>query len=577
MHTKHSCRSYLLRQILLYTVVLMFPEISSSAGTVTLLTHGYNSNTKDWLTSMGNAINNYPRKVSQFGQTDSIYNIYFDQSGFPHSQRVSANSPSDLASTSGDIILLLDWNPYSGSLSRLVTTSTVDVAPSVATALLSPSFIPELNGAPLASLPIHLVGHSRGGSLICEISKKLGEHGVAVDQLTMLDPHPLNNDGFENSFLDNAAGPAVDGTVINGVYENVTYAEDVYETNDTIDTPEGTAAHGAYIRFAQPLQRIPQFVTYGYGNPHSDIHLWYHATITRSGPETGDGRATITQSGRIFWFKAFESSGLHAGYYYSLAGGGARNEQVGPANSDSGQPIDGLNHEWTSIFPVSPPSFNRRPLTIATSRANIVTVNLFGSNGRAPSLSLTNFSQGAPIYYFAVTPTFNALSANIGYWIPSGGANIRAFVDNDQNPLNGFSDGVPISTNIGASATRFGKTSIDLAALANLPVGRYYVGFIIEDSVGKRYMYAPEFVLVLPDLSFTWKVSGTAEVPLFDFAIKGISNSGYALQNSSDLSNWDTIAIGTLSPSPETFVGSAQWNSVRGNFTTTSFFRVVYR
>ena len=69
--------------------------------------------------------------------------------------------------------------------------STVDVAAAVAEKLLLPNFLTDLV-TPVAELPFHLIGHSRGASLVGELAKKLGEQGVWVDQVTTLDPHPVD-------------------------------------------------------------------------------------------------------------------------------------------------------------------------------------------------------------------------------------------------------------------------------------------------------------------------------------------------------------------------------------------------
>ena len=91
-----------------------------------------------------------------------------------------------------------------------------------AAALLSTTLIPENGGRPLAELPLHLLGHSRGSSLVSEIARLLGGKGVWVDQMTLWDP------------VDNTYG---DATI--GVWENVLFADDYYQQLGGFLIPQG--------------------------------------------------------------------------------------------------------------------------------------------------------------------------------------------------------------------------------------------------------------------------------------------------------------------------------------------------
>src|SRR5438067_1479779 len=99
------------------------------------------------------------------------------------------------------------------------TRSTVAVASAVTRELLTSNIIP---GVPnLTSLPIHLIGHSRGGSLVAEMAKDLALSGIWVDQLTMLDPHPVNSVGQGGFWGD--SDPVVS--------DNVVFADDVWRSD----------------------------------------------------------------------------------------------------------------------------------------------------------------------------------------------------------------------------------------------------------------------------------------------------------------------------------------------------------
>lgn len=82
--------------------------------------------------------------------------------------------------------------------------------------------------------PIHLVGHSRGGSLIGAMAIELGKYGYWVDQLIFLDPHPTENSWYEDDWGEE--GMSVPGNVI--------YADNYYREGDFAE-PNGENVNSA--------------------------------------------------------------------------------------------------------------------------------------------------------------------------------------------------------------------------------------------------------------------------------------------------------------------------------------------
>jgi thioesterase domain-containing protein len=97
--------------------------------------------------------------------------------------------------------------------------------------------MPELGGHAIAEFPLHLIGHSRGGSLICELSRQLGANGVWVDHVNTLDPHPLNDPAFP---LDAFLYDAVDAPA--NTYQTVLYADNYWQ--DISSVIRGKAVSG---------------------------------------------------------------------------------------------------------------------------------------------------------------------------------------------------------------------------------------------------------------------------------------------------------------------------------------------
>jgi Ca2+-binding RTX toxin-like protein len=127
--------------------------------------------------------------------------------------------------------------------------------------------------APLAELPIHLAGHSRGGSLVTEIAKNLGRRGVIVDQVTYLDPVPV---GFEILGQDFGDPPLRS-------WDNVVYYDDYWRTDGESNfDPDGQAAEGAFNSRLDVVQENSTI------SAHNAVTAYYVGTIDFEKSDGGD-------------------------------------------------------------------------------------------------------------------------------------------------------------------------------------------------------------------------------------------------------------------------------------------------
>jgi hypothetical protein len=216
---------------------------------VTVITHGLEGEVTGWVRPLGYAM---------FGEDATYYQftITRDQSQ-TYVRQVRLGGPSFSESKSGEIVVALDWSQMADFA---FLASSTEVAEALVFVLTMPGYLAELGGHPLVDFPIHLVGHSRGGSVVCESARLLGERGIWVDHLTTLDPHPI-----EFPYGD---GPA-------RVYANVLFADNYYQQLDFFTYGEEVA--GAYNR---ELTSLPG----AYAKNHSNVHVWYHATADLAVP-----------------------------------------------------------------------------------------------------------------------------------------------------------------------------------------------------------------------------------------------------------------------------------------------------
>jgi hypothetical protein len=420
---------------------------------------------------------------------------------------------------SGELFIKLDWRQIADN-----STSTFQVAALFTPVLLQTNFISELGGRAIAELPLHLIGHSRGGSLMCELSRLLGTNGVWVDHLTTLDPHPLNNDGFHDIIYTVVDAPA-------RTYDNVLFHDNYFQRLDSI--VKGETVAGSYTRQLTNLDGgyPPQTLS----SSHSDVHLWYHGTVDTNTPAS-DTVSTITVSERQAWWNTNENSGARAGFFYSLLAAGDRLSTNQPAGPSASRIRDGYNQRWNlGVIGIT----NNRTALPANNGSwpNIITANLLGTN-------LVAFGQSNMVvlnHQWALTSATNAA--------------VSVYLDGDANPFNGNEQFIRQTTVSATGSNQVGTINLSAEWRATNASPGIHSLFVKIDGGGKsRYLYAPERITILssfqaPSLTIAPAAPGSVRVD-----IHGLAGQRVFLQSSSNLFQWQTIATNWLSSTQATYL-----------------------
>ncbi len=419
---------------------------------VTIVTHGYGFSTVDnysWVESMADEI------ITASGGSDVVaeytLTVWYDDGRYQSSLDLSSPDNNTVwgssANTSGEAVIKLDWRDIDGGVSFVMTSTSV-VAQYAVDALMSCSS--------LLSAPIHLIGHSRGGSLVGAIAEQLGSEGIWVDQVTFLDPHPTENGTAEDDW-----GEGDTDENLLAVPGNVLFADNYYRDQDSSE-PNGEPVSGALnVHLDGNWFNGDAIGGYsGYSDTHADVHLWYHGTIDTEGGFDDDD-ASVSEENAASWYvlNAYDGPSPgernETGFAYSLIRRGDR-------------PTSGL---WEVLGGTT-----ERTFTNDGEWANI------------GYLELDSYSvaQGGTIdidYYYD-TPDADETT-------------ITFYLDNDRNPYNSYvcNLGDEIATLVSNAVTDGGYTG---GIPASLKSGTYYAYAAITYNGHTRYFYVSEGLAVSP-------------------------------------------------------------------------------
>jgi hypothetical protein len=508
---------------LLFLMGATFLHSARAAG-VTIITHGFelDSSFPTWVAAMADYIPTYFQ--ARFPSVETNFAIYrltitnIDGAFYYFTPvRTGGSAPFDTAS--GEIVIELDWSALSGDVFDSYA-STSNVASAVTQILMATNSFPELDGRPAIELPIHLVGHSRGGSLMAQISYDLGTNGIWTDHLTTLDPYPINNDGNDDFPATIIDAPA------EYTYSSVLFADNYWQdlgVGAFLGDPDGEPVAGAYIRQLEDLSGGYWNVSAEDAPDHSNVHLWYHGTIDLATPASDTG-ATIPSAERAAWWVSDEQKGTNAGFEYSLIGGGNRMSTEEPVGPGFPAIVDGFNQQWD--FGAGD-SGNRTALSANSGDwPNIIKLDVTGTNVVV---------EGQPVatkFYYQ----YGGSSANVS---------AQFYFDADFNPYN--------TNSIGVAQISLPKTGVNSVSSNNLELtttnvspGIYAIYERISDGVHTRYLYAPELVTIAappPPVLGSLKFNGTQ----FVITVTGNSSETIIIQASTDLQNWLPVATNTAS------------------------------
>jgi hypothetical protein len=383
-------------------------------------------------------------------------------------------------STTEHIVMKLLWYTVAG-LTDPVDTGMV--ADQIVPYLINPLSLGDGSIVPaLAEAPIHLIGHSRGSSVVAAVTRRFAQHGIWVDHLTTLDPHPIGSD------------EAV------AEYANVRFADNYFQIDSSGFTPiSGMSVPGAIQINLTALFDGDPISDFGNFSDHIEVHDWYYGTIDE---------AASTVAGdpipRSFWYSSFDT-----GFQFSLIADGQRLREMPELGSGSGLLTQGAART-SAAQPSGAPQY--------------------------PSIELLNTNWSYEVYAGSEVPLLvRYQGAAIA---PS--AIITVGLSRTMNPYLPVDSIVASATNgaVGSAMWEAGTTWVPNAA----DDGKFIFANIAIAGATRRFFYLPRAFHVAPRPSLV--VSGLSPETGITLEVRSIAGKPVHLQRSQDLREWTDLYLG---------------------------------
>jgi len=288
-----------------------------SVPTTTVIAHGFSPSGKgSWVAATAEAV------IARTGGVGSVYR-YQDEVG------AWTRVPGIGNGSDQHIVAIFNWDADSAAPEEGPNLGYVQAAGDALYAILRDAAYAPGSAGPgdlVTGRASHFIGHSRGACTISEAILRLGIAGIAVDQMTTLDPHPVNGT-LDARYNLNWGDP------VPKRWSNVVWADNYWRA-DGGGLINGLDFDGMPLENVFNVQLSESVLNCcAYSFSHSDVHLWYFGTINLA-TGASNGEETVTSQMRSTWWP---EGAANVGFARSAIVGGAR-----PAISPGIAPVPGL-------------------------------------------------------------------------------------------------------------------------------------------------------------------------------------------------------------------------------------------